>query len=269
MTANPIPERVATKVALPFAFRRAERKGCGFESVTLVVPCYNESGAIEKLHERLMPAVDELKTATRVQLVLVDDGSVDTTHEELGRHFGQVSGVRVDVARHEVNRGLTQALKTASGLATGEVVCTLDSDCTYDPAEIFGLLGLMERTGADIVTGSPYHPQGGVENVQGWRLALSKGASRMYGLVLPEKLYCYTSMFRAYRREWYRPEWLTGNGFLGVTEILAQAILAGAHVEEYPVVLHRRQYGESKMRVGRAMRDHLKLMGRLAVRSRR
>jgi dolichol-phosphate mannosyltransferase len=210
--------------------------------------------------------LDELKSVTRLQLVLVDDGSLDTTHAELSRYFGAMEGVQVDIAQHDVNRGLTQALKTAGGVATGEVVCTLDSDCTYDPSEVFGLLELMIRTGADIVTGSPYHPKGGVENVQGWRLTLSRGASRMYGLVLPEKLYCYTSMFRAYRRGWYRPEWLTANSFVGVTEILARAILAGAHVEEYPVVLRRRQYGESKMRVGRAMRDHLRLMGKLAVR---
>lgn len=267
MAASPTPEH-ATTVARPLAFRRPGLKGCGFESVTLVVACYNESGVIEKLHERLMPVIDELKAATRLQLVLVDDGSVDPTYEELSRFFGPIAGARVDIARHDVNRGLTQALKTASGLATGEVVCTLDSDCTYDPVEVFGLLGLMSRTGADIVTGSPYHPRGGVENVQGWRLVLSKGASRIYGLMLSEKLYCYTSMFRAYRREWYRPEWLTADNFSGVAEILAQAIVAGAHVEEYPVVLRRRQYGESKMRVGRAMRDHLKLMGRLAFRGR-
>jgi dolichol-phosphate mannosyltransferase len=141
----------------------------------------------------------------------------------------------------------------------------MDSDCTYDPIEIFGLLELMGRTGADIVTGSPYHPRGGVENVEGWRLALSKGASRMYSLVLPTKLYCYTSMFRAYRREWYRQEWLTAQNFVGVTEILARAIQAGAKVEEYPVVLRRRQFGSSKMKVGRAMKEHLKMMGRLAI----
>lgn len=240
--------------------------GIGFGSVTIVVPCYNESIGVEKLYERLMPVVDELSRKTQVQLVLVDDGSRDNTNELLHKSFGGVKSARVDIVKHDVNRGLTQALCTGAQAATGDVVVTMDSDCTYEPVEIFGLLELMSGTNADVVTGSPYHPNGGVENVQGWRLALSKGASRMYGLVLPEKLYCYTSMFRAYRREWYKPEWLTAHNFVGVTEILARAILAGAHVEEYPVVLKRREFGDSKMKVGRAMRDHLKLMGRLAVR---
>ena len=237
-----------------------------FESVTLVVPCFNEAGALGALRDRLAPVTDELGRLTRLQVVLVDDGSVDATYAELKIHLSALPQARVEIVKHEANRGLTRALSTAAGVATGDVVCTIDSDCTYDPVEIFGLLELMGRTGADIVTGSPYHPRGGVENVESWRLALSKGASRMYSLVLPKRLYCYTSMFRAYRREWYRQEWLTAQNFVGVTEILARAILAGARVEEYPVILRRRQFGESKMKVGRAMREHLKMMGRLAVR---
>lgn len=238
----------------------------GFESVTIVVPCYNEAGGVAKLHERLLPVINELGRQTKLQVVLVDDGSRDETNALLHQYFAGIKTARIDIVKHEVNKGLTQALATGAKTAVSEVVCTMDSDCTYAPVEIFGLLELMRRTGADVVTGSPYHPKGGVENVQGWRLALSRGASRMYGLVLPQKLYCYTSMFRAYRREWYKPEWLTAHNFVGVTEILARAILAGAQVEEYPVVLKRREFGDSKMKVGRAMRDHLKLMGKLAVR---
>jgi len=250
----------------PATTARPVSGGVGFDSVTVVVPCYNESMGVAKLHERLQPVIDELGRQTRLQIVLVDDGSRDETNALLHQYFDNVTNAHIDIVTHEVNKGLTQALATGAKAATGDVVVTMDSDCTYDPVEIFGLLELMRRTNADVVTGSPYHPQGGVENVQGWRLALSKGASRMYGLVLPEKLYCYTSMFRAYRREWYKPEWLTAHNFVGVTEILARAILAGARVEEYPVVLKRRQFGDSKMKVGRAMKDHLKLMGRLAVR---
>ncbi len=265
MAATPITEPVtAARRAIPA--RVATMPQLKVESVSLVVPCYNEAGGLATLREGLGALSAELAKTMRVQVVLVDDGSVDATYAELESHFTSMPNARVEIVRHDVNLGLTRALRTAAGVATGDVVCTMDSDCTYAPAEVIGLLELMSRTGADIVTGSPYHPKGGVENVEGWRLALSRGASRMYGLVLPQKLYCYTSMFRAYRREWYRSEWLTAHNFVGVTEILARAILAGARVEEYPVVLRRRQFGQSKMKVGRAMRDHLKMMGRLAVR---
>jgi len=264
MALSPASKPKVTRLGATVSLRRPRL--AAFESVSLVVPCFNEAGGLAALRDRLAPVTEELGRLTRLQVVLVDDGSIDATYDELKTYLSALPHAQVDIVRHEVNRGLTPALRTAAGVATGEVVCTMDSDCTYDPAEIFGLLELMGRTGADIVTGSPYHPRGGVENVEGWRLALSRGASRMYGLVLPTKLYCYTSMFRAYRREWYRQEWLTAKNFVGVTEILARAILAGAKVEEYPVVLRRREFGASKMNAGRAIREHLKMMGRLAIR---
>jgi dolichol-phosphate mannosyltransferase len=83
--------------------------------------------------------------------------------------------------------------------------------------------------------------------------------------MVPAKLYCYTSMFRAYRREWFRAEYITSDHFVGVTELLVRAILAGAKVSEYPVVLHRREHGDSKLKIGRATWEHLKLMGRILV----
>ena len=185
MAVSPISERATVRVAGV----QVSPKALVFESVSIVVPCYNEANGLVALRNGLTKVTAELGERTNLQVVLVDDGSVDDTYRELQAHLAKLPGAQVDIVRHDVNRGLTAALQTAAGVTTGEVVVTMDSDCTYDPVEIFGLLELMERTGADVVTGSPYHPRGGVENVPGWRLALSRGASRMYSLVLPQKLY--------------------------------------------------------------------------------
>jgi dolichol-phosphate mannosyltransferase len=235
-------------------------------TISLVIPCYNEADGLPSLRESLLPLIERLRREHHdVELVLVDDGSRDDTYPLLQDLFPASNGLAVKLVRHKENQGLSSALRTAAGVVTGDVVCTLDADCTYSPSEVFGLLEMMDRTGADVVTGSPYHPDGGVENVQGWRLALSRGASQMYGVIVRQKLYCYTSMFRAYSREWFRAELITTNHFIGVTEILIRSILAGAHVVEYPVVLRRRVYGESKLRVGRATWQHLKFMGRILI----
>jgi dolichol-phosphate mannosyltransferase len=54
---------------------------------------------------------------------------------------------------------------------------------------------------ADVVTASPYHPQGHVQNVPRWRLFLSRTLSRIYDRLLHDKLYTYNSCFRIYRRK--------------------------------------------------------------------
>jgi dolichol-phosphate mannosyltransferase len=118
----------------------------------------------------------------------------------------------------------------------------------------------MEKQGVDIVTASPYHPQGGVENVKPWRLLLSKGASAIYRKLCSCKLYTYTSFMRAYRREVIETVAFKSDGFPAVTELLLRAAQRGYKVAELPMVLKSRVIGVSKMKVARTIRIHLRLM---------
>jgi dolichol-phosphate mannosyltransferase len=114
--------------------------------------------------------------------------------------------------------------------------------------------------GVDLVTASPYHPQGGVKNVPRWRLFLSKSLSRLYRLVLRQKLYTYTSCFRVYRRQTVVKVEVERGGFFGVTELLGRVDLAGGGIVEFPATLEARMLGRSKMKVLRTITGHLGLL---------
>jgi dolichol-phosphate mannosyltransferase len=116
---------------------------------------------------------------------------------------------------------------------------------------------------ADVVTASPYHPQGRVQNVPRWRLFLSRTLSRIYDRLLHDKLYTYTSCFRIYRRKAVEGLELSDGGFPGMAEILIRMIRRGARVVEFPTLLESRVLGVSKMRTLRTIRGHLKLLKRL------
>jgi dolichol-phosphate mannosyltransferase len=135
----------------------------------------------------------------------------------------------------------------------------MDCDCTYDPHELGHMIPLL-RDGVDIVTASPYHPEGGVRNVPGWRLVLSKTLSRMYRMVLRQKLFTYTSCFRVYRRESAMALEVERPGFLGIAEMIARLDLAGRRVVEYPTTLEVRVLGQSKMKVLRTVWGHVGLL---------
>lgn len=171
----------------------------------------------------------------------------------------------VRVVRHPVNRGLGAALRTGFAHARGEIVLTADSDGTYRFEEIPALLACL-TPGVDLVTASPYHPQGGVENVPPYRIFLSRGSSLIYRLLLDRRLHTYTCLFRAYRREVTRRVPFKSDGYLAGTEILVNSLFMGYTVAEYPSTLHARQTGVSKAKTLRIMRAHLRFQWSVLLR---
>jgi len=120
----------------------------------------------------------------------------------------------------------------------------------------------MLTEGVDMVTASPYHKDGGVRNVPGWRLALSKGASLIYRRILNSKLDSYTACFRVYRRSAMTELAIQETGYHGVAEMLGQLDLNGGKIVEFPTVLEVRLFGASKMKTLSTIGGHLKLMTR-------
>jgi dolichol-phosphate mannosyltransferase len=227
--------------------------------ISLIIPCYNEVDGIHQLTERLRLLVPKLATDHEVEIIFVDDGSIDGTAGQIRLH---ASGLPYTIVAHEQNRGLGAALRTGFSVCSGDEIVTMDSDCTYDPMDVIKLLKTL-RSGYDVVTGSPYHPQGEVLNVSPWRLFLSKTLSRMYWIILPNPLYTYTSCFRAYKHGILTKLHFKSNGFLAVTEILVSAILQHAKVAEVPAKLQSRRFGTSKLKVVRVVYSHLKYLIRV------
>jgi polysaccharide deacetylase family protein (PEP-CTERM system associated) len=230
--------------------------------VTVVVPCYNEELTLPYLANTLRSVEAALAARYELRFVFVDDGSGDGTWEALQRIFG--GRPRHALVRHDANRGVAAAILTGIRHAGSEVVCSIDCDCTYDPHQLRQLIPLL-REGVDLVTASPYHPLGRVYNVPAWRLGLSKVLSRLYRLVLHQQLATYTSCFRVYRRAAVAGLPVRAAGFLGVAEMLGLLDLAGGRIVECPAALEVRLLGRSKMKIGRTMAGHLRLLARLAA----
>jgi dolichol-phosphate mannosyltransferase len=223
--------------------------------LSIIIPCFNEQESIPSLERNLFPVVEQLRGERTVEVVLVDDGSQDGTARLLEDMAARHSDMRV--IRHSHNRGLGAATRTGFAHAQGDVAVVTDSDGTYPFTEIPHMLALLAPD-ADIVTASPYHPNGGVEGVPAYRIFLSKGASLLYRILLKWDLHTYTAMFRVYRREIMRRVPSTADGFLMPAELLSNAILLGYKVAEYPTVLHMRRYGQSKAKVIRIILAHVR-----------
>lgn len=232
-----------------------------FIPVSIVIPCYNEEDSLPYLANTLKRVDEKLqKTGYSPHFLFVDDASTDSTPALLKELFG--SAENVSIVTHESNKGVTGAIITGIRTAKTEIVCSMDCDCTYDPLELTKMIPMLTGS-VDMVTASPYHKEGGVRNVPGWRLFLSKGASFLYRRTLKTKLDTYTSCFRVYRRSAVTNLNIRENGFLGVAEMLGLLDIRGGNIVEYPAVLEVRLFGSSKMKTIKTIGGHLTLLSRL------
>jgi len=97
-------------------------------SVSIVVPCYNEKGNIERCIR------ETRKIGARTELLFVDDGSRDGTADTVDPALNPDIDVRV--IRYTPNRGKGYAVKTGFNAATGDIVMILDADLTTMPEEL-------------------------------------------------------------------------------------------------------------------------------------
>lgn len=230
------------------------------QPVSVVIPCYNEETVLPYLANTLRSVQEKLSNAYDLQFIFVDDQSKDDTFHTLNRIFGTWSNVTI--LRHERNQGVAAAIQTGLRHAPTEIVCSMDCDCTYDPHELANMIPRLADD-VDLVTASPYHPQGKVLNVPAWRLLLSRSASFLYRRVLHQKLHTYTSCFRVYRRRAALSVKVQNTGFLGVAELLGRLDLQGHKIVEHPATLEVRILGQSKMKTMRTVFGHLGLLSSL------
>lgn len=260
------PVIVSHPVSLPASLGQrhgAETDSAGRTAISLVIPCYNEELSLPYLANTLRSVERALDAEYHVELVFVDDGSTDRTWETLHRLFG--AQPNATFLRHTQNRGVTAGILTGIRSADSEIVCSIDCDCTYDPHELTHMIPLL-TDGVDLVTASPYHPQGHVRNVPTWRLSLSRSLSHLYRVLLRQPLHTYTSCFRVYRRDAVLQIQVDREGFLGVAELLGKLAIAGSAIVEYPATLEVRMLGRSKMKILRTIVGHLGLLVSLAAR---
>ena len=201
------------------------------ETVSVIVPAFNESQSIEGLVSGLRRA------GSWHEILVVDDGSTDDT----GSRAAQ-AGARV--IRHPYNKGNGAAVKTGIRQATGGVVLILDGDGQHRPSDAVRLIdGLREY---DLVVGarSSSTQANGARRIG--NALLNTIASYLAEHPIPD----LTSGFRAARREpLLEFLHLLPNGFSTPTTTTLAFLRAGYSVHFEPIDAGVRQ-GHSKIRFG-------------------
>lgn len=99
--------------------------------LTIIVPCFNEptvTVALQKVYSI------ELPDNVGKEVILVDDGSVDASVDEVRMRFSEFPGLKIYT--HDKNLGKGYAIKTGLANCHGEIVIIQDADLEYDPTDI-------------------------------------------------------------------------------------------------------------------------------------
>jgi dolichol-phosphate mannosyltransferase len=120
---------------------------------TIVLPAFNEEDCIGPLLREIREKIKGLPVR---EIVLVDDGSTDTTAARAMAAWG-VDEVTLRIIRHGRRQGQSRALLTGIRAASQDLIVTLDADGQNDPADIATLISTyaarQQRTARMIVAG--------------------------------------------------------------------------------------------------------------------
>lgn len=205
-----------------------------FATVAVIIPALNEAGNIHTL-------VSEVLATAPVKVIVVDNGSTDTTAKE-----AQAAGAQVV---YEPRRGYGYACAagvTAAAAGESDILVFLDGDYSSLPEELPLVLAPILAGEADLVLGSRYrgHIAAGAmplhQRFGNWLVA--RLMNRLYGLSITD-----LGPYRAIRRSLLMSLDMQEMTFGWPTEMMTKAARRGARIIEVPVSFHKRRMGRSKV----------------------
>jgi dolichol-phosphate mannosyltransferase len=222
--------------------------------LSIVIPMFNEAENAELTLRRVEEVL--VSFIGTYEIIAVNDGSVDNTLDVLNRLAGQDKKLKVVSYPKNIGRGM--ALRKGFRESKGEIIVSIDADLSYSPQYILGLVETLRgEPEVDLVLASPYMPGGGVKNVPVLRLWVSKLGNRILRLVMPNRIYTSTGIFRAYRKKVLDSLELESDGKEIHLEILSKALALGYRVKESPAILTSRKKGKSKFKFRKTALSHL------------
>lgn len=208
---------------------------------SIVVPFHNEEENLPELYRRLTLVMESLDD--EYELVFVDDGSSDRTHQIL-REICQLDP-RVLGVRLRRNFGQTPALAAGFDRAMGQVVIAMDGDLQHQPEDIPRFVEKLGE-GFDVVSGWRQNRQDGF-----LRTFPSRVANRLMALASGVAIHDFGTTFKAYRREVLERIPIYGQMHRFIP---AMASIEGALISEIPIEDKPRAAGKSHYGISRAFR---------------
>ncbi|MCA9388674.1 glycosyltransferase family 2 protein [Candidatus Berkelbacteria bacterium] len=204
--------------------------------LAIIIPAYNEGKVINQVIHSLPKSLERI---SKIDIVVVNDGSTDHTAEE-----AKQAGAKV--LNHPINSGVGIAKKTllkAGQKLNADVVVTMDADGQHSPDDLPNLIKPIIDNEADIVAGSRLINPNGMPI---FRHRLNQLMNLLLKLLSKIDITDSQSGYRAYNQSALKKLQLKTSGFEIDTEILIAAKRANLRMTEVPIKTIYTDYSKSK-----------------------
>lgn len=210
--------------------------------LSIIVPVYNEEKTIleviSNLNKLVIPAVSK-------EVIVVDDGSTDTTTEKLKK----VKTAKVIF--HKKNSGKGSAVKTGIKNATGDYIIIQDADLEYDPEYIKILIEPIKQKKSEVVYGTRLKR---MPNLSGEEKTLqflthyfgNRFLSLVTSLLYGQWITDMETGYKLFPKNALNGIKLNARGFEFEPEITAKLMKKGYRIFEIPIKVIPRGYDEGK-----------------------
>lgn len=117
--------------------------------LSILIPAHNEQDNLAQLINEILRVMPEVMAASAYEIIVIDDGSTDSTAAEMLPLMG--GGAPLRLIAHGRRAGKSAALKTGFTAANGRWVVTLDGDGQNDPADLARLWGEISAGPATVI----------------------------------------------------------------------------------------------------------------------
>ncbi|GIV24206.1 MAG: polyprenol monophosphomannose synthase [Bacteroidia bacterium] len=213
----------------------------------IVLPTYNEA-------ENILPLLEAIQALPiPFGVLVVDDNSPDGTATLVQKYQAANPRRPIHLLHRPTKEGLGRAYEAGFRWVlentTASYIYEMDADFSHPPQYLLALAEALKQ--ADVAIGSRYLRGINVVNWPLSRILLSYGASWYVRLLTGLPVKDPTAGFVGYRRSTLEKILAIGpirfRGYAFQIEMKYKAYLAGAHIEEVPIIFVERVAGRSKM----------------------
>ncbi|OGL47871.1 MAG: hypothetical protein A2161_01475, partial [Candidatus Schekmanbacteria bacterium RBG_13_48_7] len=201
--------------------------------LSIVLPAYNEENRIPVTLDKIFSFLHSRRFTW--ELIIVDDGSIDSTVEVINKSINKVPNARL--LENKINRGKGFSVKRGMLAANGDYCLFSDADLST-PIEFVEIFLEYHQQGYDVCIGSRSLPDSNIEIHQPWyREKMGKIFGVLQRIFLLDKIIDSQCGFKSFNRraaEFIFPRQVT-EGFCFDVEILYIAQKHDFKIREIPV----------------------------------
>lgn len=197
---------------------------------SVIIPAYNEERGVGKVIEEYLPVVDEM--------IVIDNGSIDSTSIEIKKH----QDAKIRSYHFEENQGKVGALMAGLEMATGDIIVFTDADYTYPARYVPNFVKELEE-GADLVLGSRIITR---DNIPLFNRLGNALFSNLATFISGKNIIDGQTGFRAFKRSMYDSLHVSAKNLEFETKMTVRAAKLGYTIIEIPIE-YRERIGDSKL----------------------